>query len=419
LYVSYYNIFPRTEFVYKNTKVDTINLGEICLGDTLELIYHLHNTSNVPLKLIDFESSNYEDVQIFIPLNALIEEQFAVENKVILIPSAVGKFVLSFVYHFDKCEHNDTIVIIYNVVKSNSIVLSGTYFGFVSIGESVTTTVIIVNNGSGTTYFDKEPPSAPNFKFLGSVPEIPTYLRPGDTLKLIYEFTPDREDEFTHFVEYFSNPLNDCPDTIRFELRGFGTNAKIFANVDSVFFGLLPYCKSKDTIIYVSNKGSTDLRIKKVEILQSYNPEHFLLSNSFSQSVIPPGAIDSCAVKFVGVRGAPSGLKTAVLLIESNDVTNPQIRIKLSAIQENLTVDLVPDTIDFGTCQIGDFKTQELKLINNGTYQEPQRVSDFEGNKSVFEPNPNVAVIRPNDSVEIGFTFRPDREGEIFDSMRI
>ncbi len=419
LYITYNNIYTSTEFVYKNTKVDTINLGEICVGDTFELIFYLQNKSNSPIKLIDFEANWSRNIQPLIPLNTIIEEQHGVENNVILTPTAEGKYVLTLVYYFDKCEHKDTIVIIYNVVKSNSVVLTGTYFGFVSIGESDTTTVVIVNNGSGTTYFDKEPPSAPNFRFLGSVPEIPTYLRPGDTLRLVYEFTPDKEGEFTHFVEFFSNSVNDCPDTIRFELRGFGTNAKIFANVDSVFFGLLPYCKSKDTIIYVSNKGSTDLKIKKVEILQSYSPEHFFLSNSFSQSFIPPGAIDSCAVKFVGVRGAPSGLKTAVLLIESNDVNNPQIQIKLSAIQENLNVDLVPDTIDFGTCQIGDFKTQKLKLINNGLYPEPQRIRDFEGNKLVFEPNPNVAIIRPNDSVEIVFTFRPDQEGEIFDSMRI
>lgn len=419
LYITYYNIYTSTEFVYKNSVVDTIYIGEICAGDTLELVFYLQNKSNCPIKLIDFESNQSEVVRPLIPVNASIEEQNGVENKMVLTPRVEGKYTFTFVYYFDKCEHKDTIIVICDVVKSNSVVLSGTYFGYVSIGESDTTAVIIVNSGSGTSYFDKEPPSAPNFRFLDSNPELPTYLRPGDTLKLFYEFTPDKEGEFKHFVEYYSNSVNDCPDTIRFELRGFGTNAKIFANVDSVYFGLLPYCKSKDTVIYVSNKGSTDLKIRKVEILQSYSPEHFLLSNSFSQSVISPGATDSCSVKFVGVRGAPSGLKTGVLLIESNDVNNPQIQIKLSAIQENLSIDLVPDTIDFGTCQIGDFKTQRLKLKNTGTYLEPQRIRDFEGNKVVFEPNPSVALIRPNDSVEIVFTFQPDREGEIFDSMRI
>lgn len=419
LFIKYFKVNTNTEFVYSGKVVDTVFLGDICVGDSVETSFFVVNRSNYTLKIEKVSRVTNGNFQFLISQLDYIGINQNLENKVICVPRTEGIHYALLEYYFDQCGHKDTVVILYNGVKSNSVVLSGSYFGFVQVGESDTSEIIVVNKGTGTSYFDQEPPSFPNFEFLGSHPDLPTYLRPGDTLKLKYRFTPNNEGEFKSFVEWISNSNNDCPDTIRFELRGFGTNARIFANVDSVYLGLFPYCKSKDTIIYIYNKGTTDLIIRKVEIQQVYIPEHFVLSNSISKNVIPPNSMDSCVVKFVGVKGAPAGLKNALLIIESNDINNPQVQIKLSAFQENLNVDLVPDTINFGICQIGDSKTQRLKLINNGIYYEPQRIKDFEGNKFVFEPQPSVAVIYPGDSAEIVFTFRPDREGEIFDSMRI
>jgi hypothetical protein len=418
LYVTFYFLDISTDFIYKGNRVDTISIGDVCVGDTINATFYVRNAGNFQLKLLAVDRTTSGDLLLFAPIGLTFGVNQSVENNLTIVPKSDGYYVNRLIYKFDQCVHYDTLVVVYNAVKSQAVVLSGTYFGFVQIGDVDTSVVIIVNKGSGVSYYDTEPPSSNEFKYIGSKPQIPTYLRPGDTLKLVYVFSPASEGEFRYFVEYYSNSQNDCPDTIRFELRGIGTNARIFANVDSVYLGLFPYCKSKDTIIYISNKGTTDLIIKKVDIIQNY-PEHFILSNSVSSNVIPPNAIDSCVVKFVGIKGDNSGLKTAELVIESSDVNNPQIRIKLSAYQENLNVDLVPDTLDLGICQIGDSKTKTLKLINNGTYVEPQRIKDFEGNKSVFEPNPTVAVIPPKDSVEINITFKPDHEGEIFDSLRI
>ncbi|MCX7908993.1 MAG: hypothetical protein N2560_05690 [Ignavibacteria bacterium] len=419
LYIKYRLINARTEFIYNSTSVDTIDLGEICVGDTFTATFFIHNIGNTPLSLKNVDKNGNGDFHLLFSQNTLLDIDNNFENKIICTPITEGKHTSTFVYHYNECEYKDSVVVAYKAVKSKATVIGGTYFGFVQIGEKDTTKVFVVNNGTGTSYFDKEPPSTNNFIFLESIPTIPTYLRPGDTIVFVYEFIPDKEGEFKELIKLISNSNNDCPDTIYFELHGFGTNAKIFANIDSVYIGLFPYCKSKDTVIYIYNKGSTNLIIRKVELRQTYNPEHFILSNSLSTNVIPPNSIDSCVVKFVGIKGSPTGLKTAELVIESNDVNNPIIRIKFSAFQENLNVDLVPDTLDFGICQVGDFKTRRLKLINKGTYFEPQRVRDFEGNKSVFEPSPSVAIVYPKDTVEIVFTFRPDREGEIFDSMRI
>ncbi len=419
VYLKFFGLQPSTQFRYSNKQIDTLNLGEICIGKEVYEEYFVYNIGNAPIQINNVETFGGLGLSFTFNLNQDIEIFDNLKNSVVCRPNQEGTFTTTLIYNFNQCNYNDTLVIVYKAIKANSVAISGFDFGVVEIGSYDTTVVVIVNTGSGTSYFDSNIPDYPPFKFIKSEPPLPVYLYPNDSLKLYFVFSPITDELSTANYLLIANSNFGCPDTIRFELRGRGSNAKIFANVDSVFFGTFPYCKSRDTIIYVTNKGTTDLLIKKVYIEQSYYPEHFILSNGFSSSRISPNSIDSCAVTFAGVKGAPDGLKTAELVIETNDIQNPVIRIKLSAIQENLKVKIIPDTLDFGICQIGDSKTRTLTLINYGNHFEAQRIKDIEGNKVVFEPSPSVAVLFPGDSVSISFTFRPNREGEFFDSMRV
>ncbi|ROL57961.1 choice-of-anchor D domain-containing protein [Bacteroidetes/Chlorobi group bacterium MS-B_bin-24] len=420
VYVKFFGISPATEFHHNRKQIDTLHLGEICIGDELMEKFFVFNSGNFPIKVKNVEIfGNRDGLSFDLATNKNILVSDSLENEVRCNPVSEGEFFTKLVFTFDLCDYKDTLIVHYKAVRSNLVAISGFDFGIVPIGVTDTNTIVIVNRGSGAVYIEKNFLIALPFEFIGSKPNLPTYLMPNDTLKLFVAFTPNKDTTFSFSFDIIANALKGCPDTIRINLLGRGSKAKILVNVDSIFFGVFPYCKSKDTIIYVTNTGTTDLLIKSVNIQQAYVPEHFVLSNSFSTSRIPPNGTDSCAVTFRGVKGAPDGLKTAELVIESNDVQNPFIRIKLSAIQENLNVDLIPDTLDFGICQIGDSKIKTLVLVNKGKYPEPQRIRDFEGNKAVFEPVPSTAVLFPQDSARILFTFRPDRQGEIFDSMRI
>ena len=420
VYLKFFGISPATEFHHNRKQIDTLHLGEICVGNELIEKFFVFNSGNFPVKVTNVEIfGNSEGLSFDFALykNVLVSD--SLENVVRCKPVREGEFFTKLVFTFDLCDYKDTLIVHYKAVRSNLVAISGFDFGIVPIGVTDTNTIIIVNRGSGAVYIEKNFFIALPFEFIGSKPNLPTYLMPNDTLKLFIAFAPNKDTTFSFTFEITANAQRGCPDTIRVNLFGRGSNAKILVNVDSIFFGLFPYCKSKDTIIYVTNTGTTDLVIRSVNIEQAYIPEQFLLSNSFSSSRIPPNGTDSCAVTFRGVKGALGGLKTAELVIESNDIQNPFIRIKLSAMQENLNVDLIPDTLDFGICQIGDSKTRNLLLINNGSYPEPHRIRDFEGNKAVFEPIPSTAVLFPKDTARITITFRPDRQGEIFDSLRI
>ncbi|MGQ9819454.1 MAG: Ig-like domain-containing protein [Candidatus Kapaibacteriales bacterium] len=416
LIVKYFVANPNTQFLYNNQNVDTIDFGDVCIGKIYHKGFFLKNIGNIAFKTeyqISGDSSEFI-LQSFSDgfLNIAEADSFAA----VFAPSREGKFSLVVTFDFNICNFKDTIVLLGRGVQSNSVVVDNSGSGFVFVGEKDTIKIKIVNKGTGVSYFDQAPIASGVFRFISSQPDLPTYLRRGDTLILFFEFEPQTDSLYSQVVVIFSNSLYACPDTVRFTLQGSGTKSKIFSNIDSVFYGNLPYCSAKDTTIYISNKGTSTLRINRVYINEINIPQHFSISN-LPSSTIPPGGIDSCAVKFRGWKNASPGLKTADLVIENNDINNPELRIKLSAIQENLSVKIQPDTIDFGFVQLGDSKRFNVSLENDGNIQ--QRISNFTSSSGNFSSNPNALVLDPKVKFNVTITFSPSKVGLIYDTLKV
>lgn len=416
IFVKYFISNPQTQFIYNTQNIDSLNFGGVCVGQSAFKSFFLNNIGNVLLHYAidiygdtaEFQVKSFSDSIINISESDSLVVSFAPYNE--------GKFLLRIVNSFDLCGYKDTLICIGEGVKSQLVVLSSPNFGFVAVGEKDTIVVKIVNRGSGVSYVDQEPKTSGVFRFLESQPELPTYLRPDDTLYLYFEFEPQSDIPYVQQIALTTNPQFGCPDSVQFILQGTGTKAKIFANMDSIFFGVFPYCKSKDTVIYINNKGNSNLTIKNVYLVEANIPPHFSISN-LPSSTIPPGGVDSCAVKFQGWKNAPSGLKTAELIIENNDLQNPKISIKLSAIQENVDVAILPDTIDFGIVQIGDSSQRNITLFNNGSIQ--QRISNIFGNSNNFTAVPTALVLEPSNQYNVSITFTPTRVGVILDTLKV
>lgn len=414
--VRYFIASPNTQFLHNNQTVDTIDFGKVCIGDISRKSYLLKNNGNIALmtafQLIgdinEFNLQSYSDNFI----NIAEADSFAIE----FIPKQEKRYSLIVVYTFDFCNFKDSIVTIGEGVRSNSVVVNISNSGNVFVGEKDTIVVKIVNRGTGVAYFDQAPTLTGVFRFVFSQPDLPTYIRPGDTLFLFFEFEPQTDTLYSQNVIIYSNSTYACADTVQFILQGNGTKSKIFAITDSIYYGIFPYCGAKDTTVYITNKGTSTLRINRVYINETNVPQHFSISN-LPSFTIPPGGIDSCAVKFQGQRNALQGLKTADLVIENNDINNPQLIIQLSAIQENLNVLIKPDTIDFGVVQVGDSRSIIISLENNGTIQ--QRISNFLSNSGDFSTNPYAIVLDSKVKFNVTMTFAPSKVGPIYDTIRV
>lgn len=416
LIVRYFIAIPNTQFLHNNQKVDTIDFGEVCIGEISQKSYLLKNIGNIALLSTYRVSGDSDDFFFQSFSDNLINIAEADSFAVSFVPSREGKYSLMVVYNFGVCNFSDSIVFIGTGVQSNLLVVYNSGSSFVFVGEKDTIIVKIVNQGTGVAYIDQIPTLTGVFRFISSLPDLPTYIRPGDTLVLFFEFEPQADLLYSQNVIIYSNSTYACTDTVQFILQGSGTKSKIFANMDSVYYGILPYCGAKDTTIYISNKGTSTLRIDRIYINEANIPPHFSISN-LPSFTIPPGGVDSCSVKFQGRRNASQGLKTAELVIENNDINNPKLIIKLSAIQENLNISIQPDTIDFGIVQVGDRRDVIVSLENNGTIQ--QRISNFVSITGDFSSNPSALVLNPKVKFNVTITFSPSKVGPIYDTLRV
>lgn len=418
VYIKYFNVAVAVGFEEETKIIDTLVFGEVCIGRKIRKYYSVKNIGNYPINIIDIDLIDTSGFDFTLSSRTNLGINDTTLNSVEFSPTEEGYYVAKVHYNFDLCKYLDSLVVIGKGVTTDLVILGGTNFGFVPVGESDTSIVIIVNRGNGVAYFDQPPQNSPEFEFIKSEPNLPAYLRKNDTLKLYYVFKPQKDSvyKFDTGISGSDSLPSVCSSDLRFQLYGVGTYARILANVDSVYMGVFPYCKSKDTIIYIRNGGTSELIINRVYVSDLNVPPHFSLSNSLS-SRIPPNSIDSCVVKFEGRRGATDGLKTAELVIESNDINTPILRIKLSAIQENLQVEAFPDTLDFGVVQIGDQSQRNLRLVNKGTIE--QRISDIYGTTGDFIANPKVLVLIPSIGNNVTVTFAPTKEGLIYDTLRI
>ncbi len=164
VYLKFFGLKPSTQFHYKNKQIDTLNLGEICIGKEVNVEYFVFNNGNAPIQINNVESFGSDDLSFNFNLNQDIQIFDSLLNSLVCRPSQEGTFNATLVYNFNQCDYNDTLVIVYKGIKANSVAISGFDFGIVEIGSSDTTIVVIVNTGSGTSYFDKSPPDYPHFK---------------------------------------------------------------------------------------------------------------------------------------------------------------------------------------------------------------------------------------------------------------
>jgi len=105
---------------------------------------------------------------------------------------------------------------------------------------------------------------------------------------------------------------------------------KISVSSEEVFFGYVDVGKTKGKEISVSNYGY-DLTIKNIYI-QGLNKDEFSFYSNCSN---PLKYGDSCSI-IVYFRPASSGSKEGELIIESNDITNPKVKILLRGIGDGV-----------------------------------------------------------------------------------
>ncbi|MCE5304875.1 choice-of-anchor D domain-containing protein [bacterium] len=396
--------------------LDTIDLGEICIGEPLPEKFILQNFSSyfINLTSITFEQN------LFSIFNALpIQLDYndpsnRMDLNIFLNTPLIGKIQDKMTIKIAECAGFSKTFIVKAFIKNIDLAILGNFnFGTVSITTTKTEQFKIVNHGTGPAYIDANNALFlqlnNEFQIININPALPVLLRPlVDTLMLYIQFTPSGEGIFLDTLSALSSlNMNACPDTIVRELSANVVSSKILVSTNLIDFGLTGKCGDIMQTFYIKNleTATQDLIITKSASIGGADIANFIISQEPSPIpyTIKPGDSVTYFVRYIADAGN-EGVKTAHVTIETDSPTNPIITIDLTGEREDLKVTITPSNdIYLGDIYAGfDFDTT-LTLTNSGRLQ--QKVSDVLISNPDIKVFPFGGILLPNSGNNLNFKF--------------
>jgi len=396
--------------------LDTLDFGEICIGESLLEKFILQNFSSnfVNVSSITFENnlfSIYNTLPIQMDYN---DPANRMDLNIFLNTLLVGKIQDKLIIKISDCPGYQKTFIVKAFVKSIDLQILGNFnFGTVSITTTKTEEFKIVNHGTGPAYIDANNglflKTNNEFKILMIAPPLPALIRPFvDTIYCTVQFTPTIEGTITDSLFGYSIiSMGACPDTSAQELVANVVSSKILISTNSIDFGLTGKCGDIIKTFYIKNleTATEDLRITKRASITGSDAANFNIAQEPNPIpyTLKPGDSVIYYVRFIAAAGN-EGVKTAQLQIETNSPTNPVITIDLTGEREDLHVQILPSNdIYLGDIYAGFNYDTVLTLTNLGRLE--QRISD------VLISNPDITVfpiggtLIPNQGNNLDFTF--------------
>ncbi|MDP7113993.1 MAG: choice-of-anchor D domain-containing protein, partial [Myxococcota bacterium] len=233
-------------------------------------------------------------------------------------------------------------------------------FGAVDVGQSVTETVTVHNQGTGDLWVD-EPTLAGDAEFDLDTGGFPCTLGPGESASLPVTYAPvdGTDDNATITVD------SDDPDepSVQVALTGAPTpEPGIYVMPPSLSFGQVQIGDSASLNASITSVGNGDLELGSLAIVGS---AEFSLITDPSGQTLAPGAWTVVEVSYAPVD---AGSDTAQLEVPSNDADEPLVTIELSGAEDPVPdIEVDPLDVDFGVVDQGLTASETVQVGNVGT----------------------------------------------------
>ncbi len=284
---------------------------------------------------------------------------------------------------------------------------SSVNFGSVPVGGSKPDTVTVNNTGGDTltvsSFFT-------NPSFVAS-PIGPGFVLPGQSSKIEVRFQPGSVGVFNDSLTINSND----PDSsvVKVPLSGTGIAPNIAVNPLSINLDTVVVGGLKQDSLVISNTGNDTLRLGTVSktgpntAAFSFNP---ILPNLSGTAIVPGGNIKV----IVNFSPGAVGPKSATLVIPSNDpdAAEDTVFVALTGVAvappvPNIAVN--PDSVDFGTVQVGGSKSDTLMVSNTGT--DTLNISTISTSPPFSALSIGPLAVVPGGSSKIEVKFQPTSGG--------
>lgn len=368
-----------------------IDLGNICNNDSIFFSFFVKNN--------DLFFININNVNLNLPNSSYtIEKNQILPNDsseiiIKLFANGTGNIQGKIYISSDGCGlFTDSLNITANVVETNLEIVNVEPFGPVRIGQKDTITVTLINNGNAAAYIRDYPIVNPPFRIVGIDPTNPPFLLPsGVEMSFDLEFAPtDNLTDSTYITVFSFANSGACDDSVGIPIKATIVEPEIVMSKYNIDFGKIAVCQTKRDTVYLTNNGTGEVNLTNDPEITGQNISNFKLIQFPSPRMrIEPGATVSYIIEF-DPNNSPAGVKTAQLIIYTDDLVDSQISISLTGESLELNVQANPNSIDFGSVPIGETANQVLTLTNLGELDA--RIS------KIISDNANITFL-PNQDI--------------------
>jgi hypothetical protein len=237
---------------------------------------------------------------------------------------------------------------------------SSVSFGNLVVGQSVTKTVTLTNNG--TEMLTVSGISVAGTGFSASGPKLPMSLSAGQSASISAVFKPTAGNADTGTITIASNAVGS-PSLVA--LSGTGTTgttaAALTATPNSIAFGSVAVGSEATQTIKLENTGSEPAAISKV----AFSGTGVSVSGMTAPMTLDGGQSATLTVTY---KPTSAATLTGSVSITSN-ASDPSIVIGISATATSSTLAATPSSVSFGNVVVGSNTTQTIRLQNIGTSQ--------------------------------------------------
>lgn len=332
---------------------------------------------------------------------------------VTFMPTSSGEIIGTLEFRSEPCSVKRSIQLRGEGGRTTVVVApSPIDFGIVRIGQTATQIVTINNTGTESVtvsgLFFRPSNSALSFV---SQPVLPFILAGGASRQISIQYKP------TVFGLLLSSlcvvTSAPCVDTTCTTISGRAQSDGLSFDKSALDFLLDPCSNTQscDTIRLINNSSSS-ISVNTLSIVPS---DVFTFSSTPSTPFVLNTAASQALV--ICARSNFTGVKTAMLVVESTDPNNPKLEFPLTATRDSIGVLTDQLRYDFGnvaSCLLPS--SMRITLRNIGTASET--IALVQGPSNPFSITSSLPlVISGNDSAEIGIAFSPSATGSFADSI--
>lgn len=390
---------PKVAFLDENeiSEIDTLYLGEICVGELGTGTFNIRNDSEFDLSDLDLRiraNGNNQETDFMASPTTFTSLPKSNSIKVDINFNDLdnntfkdGVSVTLLVFSQECADPIDSLVLSIKVFTSElalSVANKTLDFGNVQVGGTKDLTVSLTNVGDKPARVVTPPAVNAPFTLVSSSEALPFTLAPTNLdasakIDFTYRFTPIAEGNFLDSTLYSSEENiseNSCEAEIKLYLKATAQAGEV-SYKDTLDFGLLYECVTDSTDIFIKNESSSLITIDTANaIIIGNNANYFRFAAK--PSTISVGGQNNFLIGFIPPTiPTTAGVKVARLEFDLDPAGAEKEVVYIKAEVDTFLVDYSPGKpFDMGQIPVGfNSAPQVMTITNNGKL--PRIVTGF------------------------------------------